>query len=88
MLAKLIARDEDGSPAAFHALLDELLMARSPTGSSHVRVACVYTGAPQVPFESESPSYSGRSESAKRGTTNDARKIGKNLFPVHRKATT
>src|SRR6202035_1980542 len=32
--------------------------------------------------------YSGRSESARRGTTNDTRKIGKNLFPVHRKATT
>jgi len=32
--------------------------------------------------------YSGRSESARRGTTNDTRKIGKNLFPVHLKATT
>jgi hypothetical protein len=37
------------------------------------------------PIDSESPCYSGRSESARRGTTNDARKVGKNLFPVHRR---
>jgi hypothetical protein len=32
--------------------------------------------------------YSRRRLSARLGTTKDARKIGKNLFPVHRKATT
>jgi hypothetical protein len=33
------------------------------------------------------PAQSRTSFSASLGTTKDARKIGKNLFPVHRKAT-
>ena len=33
------------------------------------------------------PAHSRTSFSASLGTTKDARKIGKNLFPVHRKAT-
>jgi len=62
---------------------------RKPTSSSHVRVASVAQVLSQMSglgtFRFESPCYSGRSESARRGTTNDRRKIGKNLFPVHRK---
>src|SRR5579863_10463866 len=41
-----------------------------------------------APAGFEAPCYSGRSESANRGTTKDTRKIGKSLFPVQRKETT
>jgi hypothetical protein len=42
---------------------------------------------PLDPAEHATPTQSRTSFSASLGTTKDARKIGKNLFPVHRKAT-
>jgi hypothetical protein len=40
-----------------------------------------------VSVTTATPTQSRTSFSASLGTTKDARKIGKNLFPVHRKAT-
>jgi ABC-type Na+ transport system ATPase subunit NatA len=46
------------------------------------KVGCVLTAGHIAEY-----AYSRLSTSARLGTTKDARKIGKNLLPVHRKAT-
>jgi transposase-like protein len=45
------------------------------------------TSLQQNPSGRRGPAHSRLSESARLGTRNDARKIGRNLFPLHRKAT-
>jgi hypothetical protein len=50
---------------------------RHPGGDNDVLVSAM----------TATPTQSRTSFSASLGTTKDARKIGKNLFPVHRKAT-
>jgi hypothetical protein len=70
-----------------------LILGRGLIGNSiYLIVSCpaynrVHPAWHLVSATTATPTQSRTSFSASLGTTKDARKIGKNLFPVHRKAT-